>query len=319
MVMPLVVVFCYTKDMTISLIIPCYNEQETIQTFFNTVEGIGLEDLDYWFINDGSSDETLNILRQLQAQHPGHVHYISLSRNFGKEAALYAGLQAATGDYIALMDVDLQDPPEMLVQMKDMLDNDADLDCVAARRCNRQGEPWLLSQFSKGFYKIMDRISDVKVVDGVRDFRMMKRPMVDAVLELAEYNRFSKGIFAWVGFETSYLDYENQERAAGTTKWSFWSKVSYAMTGFVNFSEAPLQFATYFGFIVVLFDILAILFLTIRQLLFNNSVSGWTSMIVIMLLCFGILMLTLGIIGRYIASIFLEAKHRPVYIIKEKK
>jgi glycosyltransferase involved in cell wall biosynthesis len=305
--------------MTISLIIPCYNEQETIETFFNTVEALAIPEIDYWFINDGSSDDTLSILRGLQTSYPDRVHYISLSRNFGKEAALYAGLQAVSGDYVALMDVDLQDPPEMLIQMKELLDSDSDLDCVAARRNNRQGEPWLLSQFSKGFYKIMDRISDVKIVDGVRDFRMMKRPMVDAVLELAEYNRFSKGIFAWVGFITTYLDYENQERSAGTTKWSFWSKMSYAMTGFVNFSEAPLQFATYFGFVVVLFDVFAIIFLTIRQLVFNNSVSGWTSMIVVLLLCFGILMMTLGIIGRYIASIFLEAKHRPVYIIKEKK
>lgn len=304
----------------LSVIIPCYNEEETIRTFFSETETIRKKmqlDFEYLFINDGSQDQTLKILRNLHDTFPDCVHYLSLSRNFGKEAAVFAGLENVKGDFVAIMDADLQDPPELLLQMYEKI-QDSDVDCVAAKRTNRHGESLIISTFSRIFYWIMNQISVVPMIDGVRDYRLISRKMVDAILQLSEYNRFSKGIFTWVGFHTEYLAYANHERIAGKTKWSFWSKVRYAVSGFVNFSEIPLNLATYMGFFVVLFDVLAIMILIIRHLIFNNSVSGWTSTLVIILFCFGLTMITLGVIGRYISNIFLETKKRPIYIVKEK-
>lgn len=305
----------------LTVIVPCYNEEETILDFFKEMENIHPKiqlDFEYLFINDGSKDKTLRILRKLKEKYPEMVYYISFSRNFGKEAAIFAGLKYSSGDYVTLMDADLQDPPELLVEMYEKIQN-PEIDCVAARRSNREGEPWLLSLASRSFYKIMNSISETPVVDGVRDFRLMTRQMVNAILEIGEYNRFSKGIFSWVGFETEYVAYENRERIAGETKWSFWSKVRYATSGFVNFSEAPLLLVTYTGIFFVLGAIFSVIILIVRQLAFDKSAPGWTSMIVIMLFCFGIVMLALGIIGKYISNIFLESKQRPIFVIKEKK
>ena len=307
--------------MKLSVIVPCHNEAESLPYFVKALQAVAPKldlELEVLFINDGSTDATLKILRQLNQTAPATFHYLSFSRNFGKEAAIYAGLQAATGDLVSLMDADLQDPPELLLEMYQQLQADPEIDCVAARRSTRAGESKLISSFSKLFYRIVGKISSTPMVDGVRDFRMMRRPMVTALLELCEYNRFSKGLFTWIGFETRYLAYENQTRVAGKTSWNFWSLLKYSLSAFVNFSEAPLQIAMYSGFLVVVLDLLAIVFLIIRQLLFNNSVSGWTSLTVILLFCFGFTLLMLGIIGKYISSIFLEVKQRPIYIIKEK-
>ncbi|HEY0222591.1 glycosyltransferase family 2 protein [Lactovum miscens] len=305
----------------ISVIVPCYNEEESLPFFYNEIEKIRPQiptDFEYIFVNDGSKDETLKILRKLNLENPELVHYINLSRNFGKEAAMYAGLSEATGDYVTLMDADLQDPPETLIEMYHIL-QDPDVDCVAARRSDRKGEPWLRSFFSHLFYKIMNKISETPVIDGVRDFRLMKRPMADAVLDLAEYNRFSKGLFTWVGFNTEYVAYENRERVAGDTHWNFFRLLKYSIDGFINFSEAPLNLAVYFGLFVVFVDIIAVIFVIGRAIFWRDPVSGWASTVTIMLFAFGVTLLMLGIIGKYIAKIFSEVKGRPVFIIKEKK
>lgn len=305
----------------ISVIVPCYNEEESLPFFYNEIEKIRPKiptDFEYIFVNDGSKDGTLKILRKLNLENPELVHYINLSRNFGKEAAMYAGLSEATGDYVTLMDADLQDPPETLIEMYHIL-QDPDIDCVAARRSDRKGEPWLRSFFSRLFYKIMNKISETPVIDGVRDFRLMKRPMVDAVLDLTEYNRFSKGLFAWVGFNTEYVAYENRERVAGDTHWNFFKLLKYSIDGFINFSEAPLNLAVYFGLFVVFVDIIAVIFVIGRAIFWRDPVSGWASTVTIMLFAFGVTLLMLGIIGKYIAKIFSEVKGRPVFIIKEKK
>lgn len=306
---------------TLSVIVPCYNEEETLPIFFEKMEKIHSQipslQFDYLFINDGSVDGTLNILRGFHEKNSS-VHYLSLSRNFGKESAIFAGLKEAKGSFVTLMDADLQDPPELLLEMFEKIQSE-EVDCVAARRIDRKGEPFFVSLFSKLFYKMMRKMSRVNLMDGVRDFRLMKRPMVDALLQLLEYNRFSKGLFAWVGFETIYVAYTNQSRIAGKTKWGFFQKVRYAFDGFVNFSEIPLEIATYTGLTTVFLTVIAIIILIIRQLFFHHSVSGWTSMVVIFLFCFGFTLLMLGIIGKYISNIFLETKKRPIYIVKERK
>ena len=231
--------------MVISVVVPCFNEEESIPLFYEEMERVQTfvgEEFEYIFINDGSSDKTLDVLRELNLLNPC-AHYLSFSRNFGKEAALYAGLQHATGDYVTVMDVDLQDPPELLIEMKQKLEEQPNLDCVGTRRVTRDGEPPIRSFFARMFYKLINHISQVEMVDGARDFRLMRRPMVDAIMELSEYNRFSKGIFAWVGFETEYLEYKNVERVAGETSWNFWSLFKYSIEGIVNFSDAPLNIA----------------------------------------------------------------------------
>ncbi|HEM6339802.1 TPA: glycosyltransferase family 2 protein [Streptococcus suis] len=304
----------------ISVIVPCYNEEEAIPYFYEAMEKVRKEmgdRIEYIFVNDGSKDGTLKVLRQLAGQDQA-VRYLSFSRNFGKEAALYAGLQAATGDLVTVMDVDLQDPPEMLIEMKAMLDANADLDCVGTRRVNRDGEPPIRSFFAKLFYKLMNKISQVEVVDGARDFRLMRRHMVDAILSVSEYNRFSKGIFAWVGFETEYLPYKNVERVAGETSWSFWKLLSYSIEGIINFSDTPLNIASYTGFFTFLLSLVLMAFVVFKTLVFGDPTIGWPSTICIILFLGGLQLMTIGILGKYLAKVFLETKKRPVYIVKEK-
>ncbi|MBL1125108.1 glycosyltransferase family 2 protein [Streptococcus suis] len=304
----------------ISVIVPCFNEEEAIPYFYDAMEKVRKEmgeQFEYIFVNDGSKDRTLTVLRQLSGQDRA-VRYLSFSRNFGKEAALYAGLQAAQGDLVTVMDVDLQDPPEMLMEMKAMLDGNPDLDCVGTRRVSRDGEPPIRSFFAKLFYKLMNKISQVEVVDGARDFRLMRRHMVDAILSVSEYNRFSKGIFAWVGFETEYLPYENVERVAGETSWSFWKLLSYSIEGIINFSDTPLNIASYTGFFTFLLSLVLMVFVVFKTLVFGDPTIGWPSTICIILFLGGLQLMTIGILGKYLAKVFLETKKRPIYIVKEK-
>lgn len=304
----------------ISVIVPCFNEEEAIPYFYDAMEKVRKEmgeQFEYIFVNDGSKDRTLTVLRQLSGQDRA-VRYLSFSRNFGKEAALYAGLQAAQGELVTVMDVDLQDPPEMLMEMKAMLDGNPDLDCVGTRRVSRDGEPPIRSFFAKLFYKLMNKISQVEVVDGARDFRLMRRHMVDAILSVSEYNRFSKGIFAWVGFETEYLPYENVERVAGETSWSFWKLLSYSIEGIINFSDTPLNIASYTGFFIFLLSLVLMVFVVFKTLVFGDPTIGWPSTICIILFLGGLQLMTIGILGKYLAKVFLETKKRPIYIVKEK-
>lgn len=304
----------------ISVIVPCFNEEEAIPYFYEAMEIVRKkmqEQFEYIFVNDGSKDGTLRRLRQLSAMDT-QVRYLSFSRNFGKEAALYAGLQAATGDLVTVMDVDLQDPPEMLIQMKAMLDEREDLDCVGTCRVSRDGEPPIRSFFAKLFYKLMNKISQVEVIDGARDFRLMRRHMVDAILSVSEYNRFSKGIFAWVGFETEYLPYENVERVAGETSWSFLKLLSYSIEGIINYSETPLNIASYTGFFTFILSLLLMVVVVVKTLVFGDPTIGWPSTICIILFLGGLQLMTIGILGKYLAKVFLETKKRPIYIIKEK-
>lgn len=306
----------------LSIVVPCYNEQEAIPLFYPAVEKVVKQmpvEVEYWFVNDGSSDGTLAELRKLHAQDPQHVHYVSFSRNFGKEAGLYAGLQAATGDYVVVMDADLQDPPEYLPEMyKDI--STGEYDCVGMRRTDRKGEAKFKSFLSDQFYNVINRISDTKIVSGTRDYRMMTRQMVDAVLSLTEYNRFSKGIFNWVGFKTKYLPYKNVERVAGTTDWSTWKLFKYAIDGITDFSEAPLAIATWVGSFTAFISIIGMMIVIIRKIVEpTSSAFGWASMICIILFLGGIQLLCLGIVGRYIGRIYMQTKKRPIYIIKEKK
>lgn len=307
------------KNLTI--VVPCYNEEETIRPFLEAtkkVEQAMADNLvfDYIFVNDGSKDNTLEVLRQVSDEF-SNVHYLSFSRNFGKEAALLAGLENATGDLVTVMDVDLQDPPEMLVEMYNLIQNGYDV--VGTRRADRKGEPVIRSIFAKMFYKIINAVSDTEMVDGARDFRLMTRQVIDSILELNEVNRFSKGIFSWVGFNVIYLPYENRERVAGETSWNFWSLLRYSIEGFINFSDAPLNFSIWSGLISFCLSVLGILFVIIRKLTIGGSVTGWASLVSIILFIGGIQLLSLGIIGKYISKIFLETKKRPIYIIKESK
>lgn len=311
---------------TMTLIVPCYNEEPTVPIFFRTVEQVFSDHTnefkgvahEYLFINDGSSDQTLNEFRKLQADYPDIVHYISFSRNFGKEAGLAAGLQHATGDYVAVMDVDLQDPPELLPKMLTTLTT-GHYDCVGTMREDRKGEPAIRSFFSRSFYAVINKISKVQIIPNARDYRLMTRQMVDAILELPEYNRFSKGIFNWVGFKTTYLKFENAPRSAGETHWSFWQLLNYSIEAIVDFSEVPLTIATFIGGLFAFLSVIGIIFVIVRKILFGNSVGGWASLVTIMLFIGGIQLFCMGIIGNYIGKIYLETKHRPQYIIQEKK
>ena len=306
--------------MTISVIVPCFNEEESIPLFHEAMEAVKYQirdQLEYIFVNDGSTDRTLAVLRELSSRCPD-VHYLSFSRNCGKEAALYAGLQEASGDFVTVMDVDLQDPPELLVEMKAMLDTNSELDCVGTRRTTREGEPPIRSFFANLFYKLINKISQVEMVDGARDFRLMRRQMVEAILEVSEYNRFSKGIFAWVGFNTEYLEYKNVERVAGKTSWNFWSLFNYSLEGIVNFSDAPLNIAFLGGILSWILAFILMAVIIIRTLVFGDPTSGWPSLMTVILLIGGFQLLTIGILGKYIGKIFMETKHRPIYVIKEK-
>ena len=307
-----------SKDI-ISIVVPCHNEEEMVPIFHKEITAVSdqLPDavFELIFVNDGSKDATLAKLKRL-ASLDERVHYLSFSRNFGKEAAMVAGLRHATGNYVAVMDADLQDPPAMLVEMVALI-RTGEYDCIGTKRVDRKGEPPIRSFFARQFYQLINRISDTEIVDGARDFRLMTRQMVDAVLEMTEYNRFSKGIFSWVGFETKYLSYENQERVAGKTTWSFWSLFKYSLDGIVAFSEAPLAIAAFTGFLSFAVAILAALILTVRTLVFGNATSGWTSLIVIILGMGGLQLLCLGILGKYLGKTFMETKRRPLYILKE--
>lgn len=302
----------------LSVIVPCYNEEEAIPLFFTEMEKVKEAinyDFEYIFINDGSEDQTLDRLRELARQYR-YVRYLSFSRNFGKEAALYAGLRAAKGDLVTVMDVDLQDPPELLPQMIEMIETKG-IDCVGTRRANRKGEPPIRSFFAKKFYQLINRISDTEMVDGARDYRLMTRQMVDAILELTEHNRFSKGLFSWVGFDTEYITFENRERVAGKTSWSFWQLLNYSIDGIVNFSDAPLNIASFVGAFSCVASGIAMIFIIVRALLFGDPTAGWPSLVTIILFIGGVQLLCIGIIGKYIGKIFMETKKRPVYIVKE--
>lgn len=304
----------------LSLIVPVHNEEDTIEIFYKAIKNVAPKInalIHFHFIDDGSTDKTLDLLREL-AQQDNNVHYISFSRNFGKEAGLYAGLQQADGDYVAVMDVDLQDPPELLPEMLKEVQS-GDWDAVGTRRADRKGEARIRSWFSTQFYKWMNKISQTQLVDGARDYRVMTRQMVDAILSLSENQRFSKGIFTWVGFKTKYIPFENRERVAGQTSWSFWSLSKYAVEGIVSFSTVPLTIITVLGFISFGISILSAIFIVIRALVHNNSVDGWPSMVTIILFIGGVQLLSLGVIGRYTAAIFLETKRRPIFITREEK
>ncbi|QLQ60879.1 glycosyltransferase family 2 protein [Limosilactobacillus reuteri] len=306
----------------LSIVVPCYNEEETIPLFYPAVKKVVKQmpvETEYWFVNDGSSDGTLAEMRKLHKQDPERVHYVSFSRNFGKEAGLYAGLQAATGDYVVVMDADLQDPPEYLPEMYQDIST-GEYDCVGMRRTDRKGEAKFKSFLSDQFYNVINKISDTKIVSGARDYRMMTRQMVNAVLSLTEYNRFSKGIFNWVGFKTKYLPYKNVERVAGTTDWSTWKLFKYAIDGITDFSEAPLAIATWIGGFTAFVSVIGMVVVLIRKIVEpSSSAFGWASMVCIILFLGGIQLLCLGIIGRYIGRIYMQTKKRPIYIIKEKK
>ncbi len=303
----------------ISIVIPCYNEEESIPIFYEEICKIArrLEQAEFelLFVNDGSRDGTLEQVKKLAAQDE-RVKYLSFSRNFGKEAGLYAGLKYATGDYLAVMDVDLQDPPEMLLEMYDILQQ-REYDCVATRRVTRKGEPPLRSIFARMFYKLINRISKTEIMDGARDFRLMTRQMADAVLSMGEYNRFSKGIFGWVGFKTKWLDYVNVERAAGTTKWNFWQLLLYSIDGIVAFSTVPLSIAAVMGLFFCALALVMLVFVVVRTLIWGDPVSGWPSMICAFLAVGGAQLFCMGIIGQYLAKTFMEVKKRPIFILKE--
>lgn len=302
----------------ISIIIPCYNEQEALPLFLREITRIFAQIDDEYeliFVNDGSSDKTLDELRTF-AQSDSHITYLSFSRNFGKEAAMYAGFCNARGDYVAVMDADLQDPPSLLPKMLELLKS-SEYDSVATRRATRSGEPPIRSWFARRFYELINKISDADIVDGARDFRLMRRSMVDAILSMGEYNRFSKGIFGWVGFHTYWLPYENVERVAGKTKWNFWKLFKYAIDGIINFSQVPLSIASWAGIGLTFISVVSLIFIVIRKIMVGDPVAGWASTICIMLFIGGVQLFCLGIIGQYIAKIYMEVKNRPHFIIAE--
>lgn len=303
----------------LSVVVPCYNEEEVLPIFYEAlkkecgrIKNIQWELL---FVNDGSKDKTLDIIKTLRIK-DDRIRYCSFSRNFGKEAAIYAGLKKTTGDYVVLMDADLQDPPELLSAMYCCLKEEG-YDSVATRRTSRKGEPIIRSLFARIFYKLIRRISKTEIVDGARDYRMMKRPVVDAILELSEYNRFTKGIFGWVGFDTKWLAYVNVERAAGETKWSFWKLFKYSMEGIIGFSTAPLALASIFGLFFCFLSVILILFIIVRTLIWGDTTSGWPSLVCIISLIGGVQMLCIGILGQYLSKTYLETKRRPIFIVKE--
>lgn len=303
----------------ISIIIPCYNEQESIPLFYNEINKVMdiMTDTNFelLFIDDGSKDKTLVEAKKLTSQ-DDRVHYISFSRNFGKEAAIYAGFQYASGDYVVMMDADLQDPPSLLPKMYEIL-KEGGYDSVATRRISRKGEPPIRSFFARLFYKIMNKISETDLVDGARDYRLMNRKFVNAILQLGEYNRFSKGLFGWVGYKTKWLEYENVERIAGETKWSFWKLFKYSIEGIVGFSTAPLTISAFVGIMSCIFAFAFMILIIIRKLCFGDPVAGWASTATIILFLGGIQLLSIGVLGQYLAKTYLEVKKRPIYIVDE--
>ena len=303
----------------LSIIIPCYNEEKTVETIYvaitDTMDMLPQYDYEILFVNDGSKDNTLNKLTGL-SEMDVHVKYYSFSRNFGKEAAIYAGLNNARGDYVVIMDADMQDPPALLPEMISTLES-GEYDSVATRRVSRKGEPMVRSFCARCFYKLIRRISDADIVDGARDFRMMTRDMVNSVLALSEYNRFSKGIFGWVGYRTKWLEYENVERAKGETKWNFWKLLVYSLDGITAFSTAPLLIASFVGVLFCIIAFLMIIFIIVRKLIFGDPVSGWPSLVCIILMTSGVQFFCTGILGQYLAKAYMEVKRRPIYLVKE--
>jgi len=309
----------------LTTIVPCYNEQEAIPFFYEEM----LKTIDVFkdrypdvqfemlFIDDGSKDKTLEVLKELNCKDE-RVRYVSFSRNFGKEAGIYAGFENSKGDYVVIMDADLQDPPSLLPELYKAVTEEG-YDSAATRRVTRKGEPPIRSFFARMFYRIMGKISKTEIVDGARDYRIMTRQMVDAILSMGEYNRFTKGIYGWVGFSTKWFEYENVERVAGETKWSFWKLLLYSLEGIVAFSTAPLAIASFFGILCMLFAFLLIIFIIVRTSIFGDPTSGWPSMVCIITLLGGIQLFSIGIIGQYLAKTYLETKNRPIYIAKEIK
>ncbi len=302
----------------VSMIVPCYNEQETLEDFYQEISTVRDRllamncDLEVIFVDDGSKDRTLEKMKDLARENPW-IKYLSFTRNFGKEAAIYGGLVHGNGDFVGLMDVDLQDPPSLIPEMARIL-REGEYDCVATRRVDRRGEPVIRSFFARSFYKIMRRISDVEIVDGARDFRLMSRRYADSVLELKEYNRFSKGLFGWVGYKTKWLEYENVERAKGETKWSFFKLFKYSIDGIVGFSEVPVRFAAWIGLMFCALAFIFILVIIVRTLVFGDPVAGWPSLVCIILLLSGIQLFCLGLLGEYLSKTYMEVKKRPVYL-----
>ena len=305
----------------ISIVIPCFNEEEAIPIFYEeslkVLKTMPLSSFEFVFIDDGSSDRTLEVLKEISAKDKS-VHFVSFSRNFGKEAALYAGLSKANGDFISVMDVDLQDPPSLLPQMLEAILKEG-YDCAATRRVTRKNEPPVRSFFARKFYKIMGKLSDVPVVDGARDFRLMTRKYKDAVLSLLERNRFTKGIFPWVGFKTKWFAYENVERVAGKTKWSLWQLFLYSIDGIIGFSTKPLAFSAVAGVLSLAVTFVLIIFIAVRRLVFGDPVQGWASLVCFITFFSGLQLFCTGISGLYISKIYTEVKQRPIYIIKEEK
>lgn len=303
----------------ISIIVPCYNEEEAMPIFYEEIVKVAKEmkkvDFEFIFVNDGSRDKTLEVARELHKKDE-RVRYVSFSRNFGKEAGMLAGLEAAKGDYVAIMDVDLQDPPYLIKDMYESIKEEG-YDCVATRRVTRKGEPPIRSFFARCYYKLINKISKTEIVDGARDFRLMTRQMVDSILELKEYNRYSKGIFSWVGYDTKWLEYENVERVAGTTKWSFWKLFLYSLESIIAFSTVPLSIAAVVGVLFCLIAFAMIIFIIVKTLTVGDPVAGWPSLVCIIFLVSGIQLFCLGIIGQYLAKTYLETKNRPIYIVKE--
>ena len=305
--------------MKISIVVPCYNEVANLSILYQelervtkTIEGYEVE---YVFVDDGSTDATVRILKEM-AKEDSRIKYLGFSRNFGKESALLAGLENATGDYVATMDADLQDPPELLPQMLAILEV-GEYDNVATRRVTRKGEPPIRSFFAHAFYKMMRKVSDVDMMDGARDYRLMSREMVESILSLKEYNRFSKGIFAWVGYKTKWIEYENRKRVAGETKWSFWKLLHYSIEGIVSFSNVPLTISSYLGLFLTFISYVAIIFIVVRKLIFGDPVDGWASTICIITFIGGIQLFCMGIMGQYLSKTYMEVKGRPHYIVRE--
>ena len=302
----------------ISIIVPCYNEVESLPLFYKEASSV-LKSIEYEYefllVNDGSKDGTLSVMKELAEKDP-NVRYISFARNFGKESAMYAGFSNVRGDYVAVMDADLQDPPSLLPEMLKIIET-GEYDSVATRRVDRKGEPPVRSWFAKRFYRLINRYSDADIVDGARDFRLMKREMAEAIVAMPEYNRFSKGIYGWIGFKTYWMPYENIERVAGKTKWSFWKLFKYAIDGIISFTQAPLSIASFFGLFMTLCSFLALIFIIVRKLVFGDPVAGWASTVCVIIFIGGIQLCVLGIIGQYIAKMYLETKNRPHYIISE--
>lgn len=304
----------------ISVIVSCYNEEKALPLFYEEMEKVrkkNFEDIDfeYIFVNDGSKDKTLEEIKQLREKDK-KVRFVSFSRNFGKEAAMLAGLDASTGDYVTWMDADLQDPPSLLRKMYDTIKNE-EYDCVGTRRVSRKGEPPIRSFFARIFYKIINKMSAVEMVDGARDYRLMTRQMADSIKNLKEYNRYSKGLFSFVGFDTKWIEYENVERIAGETKWSFWKLFKYALEGITAFSTTPLILSSVIGLLFCIVAFILIVVIIIRTVAFGDPTSGWPSLACIIMLVSGIQLFSLGIIGQYLSKTYLEVKNRPIYIVKE--